>query len=414
MFLSYLQTYAKLHKFANKMFLKMDDGNNILKAKKATRWIFFVCGLGISSWAPMVPFAKDRLGLNDADLGLLLLLLGFGAMIMMPIAGVMMSKMGSRKVVAIGTLVTAFFLPLLLIIPSYAGMAIALFVFGSGIGMVDVGMNSHGVQVQNLFGRSIMSSLHGLFSVGGLFGSLGLGFLMTVGLNPLYASLVISVMLIILLMSQYKNLFNNKFERETIEKHTKIEKNIKEGNHFQWFNKSVLLLGFMCFSVFLSEGVMLDWSAVFLRELKNVPSEFAGVGYGSFSIAMAIMRLTGDKIVEKFNSKIIVLSGCFIASIGLILAIVSPLLPVVLFGFVLMGVGASNIVPIFFSEGGRIKGVSPAIVIPAITTMGYTGQLAGPAFVGYVAYRFSIETAFGLIAFLMLLVAILYHFRKVK
>lgn len=387
--------------------------NDIVKAKKATRWIFFVCGLGISSWAPMVPFAKDRLGVNDADLGFLLLLLGFGAMIMMPVSGVLMSKMGSRKVVAIGILVTALTLPVLVIIPSYAGMAIALFVFGAGIGAVDVAMNSHGVQVQNLYGRPIMSSLHGLFSVGGLFGSLGLGFLMTIGLNPLYASFVISAMLIILLISQYKNLFEDKFEKEAIEKYTKTEVHAKEGNGFQWLNKSVLLLGFMCFSLFLAEGMMLDWSAIFLRELKNISSEFAGIGYGAFSVSMAVMRLAGDKIIERFNSKIIVLCGCFIVATGLMVIIISSLFPVVLFGFILIGIGASNIVPIFFSEGGRIKGVSPSISIPAITTMGYTGQLAGPALVGYVAYRFSLETAFGLIAFLMLLVAVLYHFRKV-
>lgn len=394
----------------------MTKKNDLLKAKKATRWIFFVCGLGISSWAPMVPFAKDRLGINDADLGFLLLLLGFGAIIMMPVAGILMRKIGMRNVMAIGTLITAFTLPLLLIVPSYGGMAIALFIFGSGIGMVDVGMNSHGVQVQNLNGRSIMSSLHGLFSVGGLFGSLGLGFLITMGLDPRHAAVVISIMLVVLLVSQYKNLFDAKYEKGITEKNATLDKPVDnrapQKDYLQWFNKGILLIGFMCFCAFLSEGVMLDWSAIFLRDLKNVPAELTGIGYGVFSIAMAVMRLTGDRIIERFNSMIIVLGGCLVAALGLIIAIMTPFLPLVLFGFMLIGIGASNIVPIFFTEAGRLKGISPAVSIPAITTMGYTGQLAGPALIGYVAFRFSLEMAFGVVAFLMIVVAILYYFRK--
>jgi MFS family permease len=392
----------------------MSVTTRILRAKNATRLIFLVCGLGISSWAPMVPFAKDRLSLNEADLGFLLLLLGLGAMIMMPLAGILMNRIGSRKVIASGALLTAVVLPLLLIIQSYIGMAVALFLFGCGVGTVDVAMNSHGVQVQNLYGRPIMSSLHGLFSVGGLLGSLGLGFLTTLGLNPLHASIAISLILIILLIGQYRNLFNYHFERKTIEEFTKSEKQTTATKRFQLLNKSILLLGFMCFSTFLSEGAMLDWSAVYLRDLKDIQPEFAGAGYAAFSIAMAAMRLTGDKIIEKFSGKIIVVGGCLTAALGLTMIIASSWLPLVFIGFILLGLGASNVVPIFFSEGGRIKGVSPTISIPAITTMGYAGQLAGPAFLGYVAHHFSLELSFSLIAFLMFIVAVLYRFITIE
>jgi predicted MFS family arabinose efflux permease len=387
---------------------------NILQAKRATQLIFLVCGLGISSWAPMVPFAKDRLNLNEADLGFLLLLLGLGAMIMMPLSGILMNKMGSRRVMAIGTLVVACMLPLLLIIPSYTCMAVSLFIFGCGVGTIDVAMNAHGVQVQNLYGRPVMSSLHGLFSVGGLLGSLGLGFLIKLGLVPLYAAVTISLLLVILLLSQYKNLFNYTFEKETIEKFTALQTGTEEVKRFQWYKGSILLLGFMCFAVFLSEGAMLDWSAVFLRDLKNVPSEFSGAGYAAFSVAMAVMRLSGDKIIERFNNKIIVAAGSVVAVIGLVLAIIGISLPIVLIGFILLGMGASNIVPIFFSEGGKIPGVSPTVSIPVITTMGYAGQLAGPALLGFIAHHFSLKTAFGSIAVLLFLVAVIYSLRKNK
>jgi len=392
----------------------MNSSNRLVSAKRATQFVFLVCGLGLSSWAPMVPFAKDRLAINEADLGLLLLLLGLGAMFMMPITGMLMSRFGSRRLILCGVLLAAIMLPLLLIIPSFVGMAIALFFFGAAVGTIDVAMNSHGVQVQNLYGRPIMSSLHGLFSVGGLIGSLGLGFLIKLGLNPMHAALTISILLILLLSSQYKNLFDFKYERETIAQFSEIQTDVKSKGRFQWLNGSILLLGFMCFSVFLSEGAMLDWSAILLRDIKLLPAEFAGLGYAAFSIAMAIMRLSGDKLVERLNNKLIVVGGSLIAVTGLTVVILSAWIPLVLFGFILLGLGAANIVPIFFSEGGRIKGISPTVSISAITTMGYAGQLAGPAILGYIAHLFSLEVAFGTIAAMLLIVAIIYGFRQRK
>lgn len=390
----------------------MHPPNYLLRAKTATQLIFLICGLGISAWAPMVPVVRDRLHLNDADLGLLLLLLGFGAMIMMPLSGFLLRLVGSRRLMAISTILAAVVLPLFLIIPSYTGMGLALFVFGCAMGVIDVAMNTHGVQVQRLYERPIMSSLHGLYSVGGLFGSLGLGFLIKMRLNPLHAAIVIAVLLIALLISQYQYLFSFAAEREMMEKHHKTSDPDKGSRRLQWLNKTLLLLGFMCFSVFLSEGAMLDWGAVFLRDLKNIAPEFAGAGYAAFSFAMAGMRLTGDTILERTSSRTIVIGGGLVAAAGIGLMILVSWLPLVLLGFVLVGLGASNIVPIFFSESGNVKGVSSTAGIAVMTTMGYGGALAGPAILGYVAHALSLEAAFALVAVLMVLVAILYGFGK--
>ncbi len=390
----------------------MDTQKKVTEAKRSTQYMFLICGLGLSSWAPMVPFVKDRLLINEASLGMLLLLLGLGAIIMMPISGLLMQKIGSRRLMGLGTLIVGFTLPSLLIIPGHFGMSVALFIFGCGIGTVDVSMNAHGVQVQNLYGKPIMSSLHGLFSIGGLIGSLGLGLLMKTGLAPLHAAIVISLFMFLVLTISYKRLFELDFEREIIKKFTKVKADARSNGKFQSLNGTIFLLGFLCFSVFLSEGAMLDWSAVFLTDLKGVPLAYSGVGYAAFSIAMAMMRLAGDYIVEKWNAKIIVVAGSFIAMTGLILVILSPWLSLVLLGFVLLGVGAANIVPIFFSEGGKIPGVSPNISISAISTMGYAGQLVGPALLGFIAYQFSLKIAFAGIAFLIFLVAVIYGFRK--
>ncbi|HMI03410.1 MAG TPA: MFS transporter, partial [Pedobacter sp.] len=160
-----LQLFANLQIIA--LVCNMENNQVTTKAKKATQYIFLVCGFAVSSWAPMVPFAKERLHLNDGNLGLLLLLFGTGAISMMPISGYFSKLYGTRIVILISGLVAAIFLPLLLLMPNPWMMGAALFVFGGGIGVIDVAMNSHGIHVQNHYGRPIMSSLHGLFSVGG-------------------------------------------------------------------------------------------------------------------------------------------------------------------------------------------------------------------------------------------------------
>lgn len=383
-----------------------------IRAKRATQLIFLVCGLGIASWAPMVPLAKDRLLLNEANLGMLLLFLGAGAILMMPISGLLIRKIGSRKVIAVSVVLSAFILPWLLVISNVYVMGLFLFAFGCGIGTVDVAMNTHGVQVQNLYDKPIMSSLHGLFSVGGLFGSLGLGFLMKMGLNPIYAAITISSLLILLLITQYKNLFTLEKEQEIILKSSSIDKKEESKGKMQWLDYRVLVLGFMCFIVFLSEGAMLDWSAIFLRDNRGIENEFTGIGYAAFSVAMAAMRLSGDSLVGKLNSKIIVVGGSILAAVGIVIIVFSPWLLVSILGFVLLGMGAANIVPVFITEGGKIKGISPTVTIPVITTLGYAGQLAGPALLGIIAHYFSLSIAFEIIALLFILVATIYQFRK--
>ncbi|MGJ1267244.1 MFS transporter [Sphingobacterium spiritivorum] len=381
------------------------------KAITATKAIFLVCGLAISSWAPMVPYAKDRLGINDADLGILLLLLGAGAIAMMPVSGILSHKYGTRRVILVAALATALILPLLLVISSPIWMGVSLFLFGGALGTVDVAMNAHGVQVQNSAEKPIMSSLHGLFSVGGLFGSLGLGFLIKMGLPPITAIVAICILLICIVSWNFRFLFDMHTEKELIAKFAAAPDE-KKKTGVSWLQASILFLGLMCFITFLSEGAMLDWSAIFLRENKGVAPELAGVGYAAFSVAMATMRLLGDRIISRLDGKTVVVGGSVIAAAGIFIAVAASWLPLTLFGFILLGIGAANIVPVFFSEGGRIRNVPATIAIPVISTMGYAGQLAGPAMLGYISFRFSIDTAFLLIAFLMLIVALTYGLRK--
>lgn len=399
-----MQIYANLHIFAIIMTYEAYNGKHsnritakkIKAARKASLLIFLVCGIGLSSWAPMVPVAKINLGLDDAALGLVLLSLGAGAILIMPFTGMFINKYGSRKITLIAATVISLILPALLLTSSSIQLAIALFIFGAAIGSIDVAMNSHAVIVQDRYGRHIMSSFHGMFSLGGLIGSIGLGFLIKLGLSPTIAAVSISGMLFIIAASQYKNLLPHS-EEEKVDSFAFV---LPKG--------PVLVLGLMCFVFFLAEGSMLDWSAVFLQFNRGFDLEMAGLGYASFSIAMAVMRLTGDKIVHKIGSSKVVLYGALVASAGFMIAVCIPWPGAALIGFVLVGLGAANVVPVFFTAAGNIPNVPTSVSLPAVTTLGYAGQLAGPAMIGFIADAFSLPIALGFVGVLLLIVAFTY------
>ncbi len=352
----------------------------------------------------MVPYVKDKLLLNDSGIGVLLLFLGGGAIVMMPATGWLISRIGSRCVILLATVVIAVTLPSLLLMNSPVQMGVMLFLFGAGIGSVDVAMNAHGVQVQNLFGKPIMSSLHGLFSVGGLLGPLLVLFLLKMNFQPITTLLVLSALLLLIVSMQSGKLMNSGTEKEVIRKYApgKTEEKQKPAS---WLNTRVLFLGIMCFIVFLSEGAILDWSAIFLRDYKGMEEAYLGLGYAAFSVAMAFMRLIGDRIVSRMQSRRVVLAGSLVAVSGFLVLIATPWAIPALAGFVLIGLGAANIVPVLFSEAGQIKNVSSTAALAAVTTIGYAGQLAGPALLGIIAEQTSLSVALGFTGTLMLVVA---------
>ena len=378
----------------------MEEKLRISAARRATLLIFLVCGIGLSSWAPMVPFAKIKLGLNDADLGVVLLALGAGAILTMPLTGLLINKYGSRAVAIVSALVIASLLPLLLLAGSPYQLAAALFVFGAGIGSIDVSMNAQAVVVQERHGSHIMSSFHGMFSLGGLMGSIGLGFLIKAGLSPTYAAVAISALLVFITVTQSRYLLPHSEEAKM------------DGTSFVLPKGPVVLLGIMCFILFLAEGSLLDWSAVFLQFSRGFDPSFSGLGYAAFSVAMAIMRLTGDGIIHRLGPAKVVFYGTLLAGAGFIVAVTIPSAMAALLGFVMVGLGAANVVPIFFTAAGRIPNVPPSIALSAVTILGYSGQLAGPALIGVLAEITSLSWALGLVGLLLFFVAFGYKHRE--
>lgn len=363
---------------------------NTQSAKRSTQIYFLICGLGLSAWAPLVPFAKDRLLLNDSNLGLLLLFLGIGAFCTMPLTGWFAQRIGTKVIILITSLIIAIALPALAIVDTFVGMAATLFVFGMGIGGIDVAMNTHGSLVQSVSGKHIMSALHGLFSVGGLCGPLLISALLKAGLTPFVAVSILAFVILLMTISGYKGLYSHADEK----KHSHGEDEPKtKSNKSAWLNGTVIFLGVMCFISFLSEGAMIDWAALLLRDYRGADEDIAGVGYAAFSIAMATMRFAGDKIIARFNSHTVVIMGSLIAFLGYTLILLINWLPVTLVGLIFIGIGAANIVPVFFSKAGSMRAVPAAAAVSVMGTIGYTGQLAGPAVLGFLAQHFTLPVA---------------------
>lgn len=358
-------------------------------ARIATSCVFLTCGIGMSSWAPMVPYAKSRLALDDASLGLILLALGGGAMLTMPLSGVFINRFGSRAVMLAAIFIFSLPLPVLATTTSPWVLAVFLFIFGGGIGAVDVAMNAQAVVVEKKLGRPVMSSLHGLYSVGGLIGALGLSLLLDRGVALFLCALGVMVLNIGIGLWQFGKLLPHSEDAKV------------DGAVLVLPRGPVVLFGILCFITFLAEGALLDWSAVYLKFSRGFEESDAGVGYAIFSLAMAVGRLTGDFVTSRLGPFATVRYGAFLGAIGYFVTVGVPG-DFSLVGFGLIGLGVANVVPILFSATGRLTDPPPSISIPAITTMGYAGLLSGPALIGFVAEATSLTLALGLIGVALL------------
>jgi predicted MFS family arabinose efflux permease len=358
----------------------------------STRVAFFIAGFGIAAWAPLVPYAKARAGLDEGTLGLLLLCLGVGSILAMPLAGVLASRFGCRRVTIGGTLLICAALPLLATVSSIPGLIAVLFMFGAGLGTVDSTVNLQAVIVERASGKTMMSGFHGMFSLGGIVGAAGVSALLGFGFSPLTAMLVVAVLLLVALCKAAPHMLSYGSERSV--------------PAFAIPHGIVLFIGGMCFIVFLAEGAALDWSAVFLVQERGIDTAYAGLGYAAFALTMTVGRLTGDRIVRRLGATRVMVFGGLTAAAGLFLATFAPNWEFALVGYVLLGAGCSNIVPVLFTAVGKQTVMPESVAIPAITTLGYAGILAGPAVIGFIAHASSLSFAFGLMAVLLVAVAI--------
>lgn len=366
---------------------------NAAPARRATNALFLVCGTATSSWAPIVPFAKTRLGVDEGTLGLILLAFGGGSIVTMPLAGAAIHRWGSRRVAISAALAGCSVLPLLTIATTPALLSLSLFAFGGALGALDVAMNAQAIAIQSALGRSIMSGFHARFSVGGLVGAAVLSALLRADVALPVAVLGIAGTLAVVTLACRARLL--------------LDHGAAAGATLTLVpSRRVVALGALCFISFLAEGAVLDWSAVFLRDLRHVEVSIAGIGYAIFSVAMVTGRLTGDPLTHRFGAERMLAVGAAVAAGGFLIVAGVPGVPAALVGFVLIGFGAANIVPVLFSASGNVPGVPPSVALAGVTTIAYAGLLLGPALIGFVADWTSLPAAFVMVAAMLAVITV--------
>jgi predicted MFS family arabinose efflux permease len=366
---------------------------NRAETRLATRLSFLVAGFAIACWAPLVPYAKERLGVDDAGLGLLLLCLGVGSVVAMPVTGVLSSRLGAKPIIVASGIGLALLLPLLAVAATPLTLGLALFAFGASIGSIDIAINVHAVEVERASSRPLMSGFHAMFSIGGFAGASAMTFLLSARVDALLGAMMGSVLLATAIAVAWPRLLKGSSDAQ--------------GPLLVRPRGGVLLLAALAAITFLVEGAMLDWSALLLIDTNLLTPAYGGLGYTMFAIAMTLGRIAGDRIVALVGDQGTLRWGGLIAIAGLAVVLVAPGPGVALLGFLLIGLGASNIVPVLFRQAGLQRAMPAGLAVAAITTVGYAGILTGPAAIGFVARAVGLPQAFWLLAALLGLVPLL-------
>jgi MFS family permease len=357
-------------------------------ARFATRLAFLVAGFGVSCWAPLVPYAKHRLDVDERTLGFLLLCLGIGSLVSMLFTGMWSARFGTRPVVLASGFGLAASLPLLAIASTPFTLGVSLLLFGATMGSLDVAMNIHAVEVEHGAGEPLLSGFHALYSVGGFAGAAFMTLLLSAGITPLTSVLAGAVLMALAMFATSPRLLRTK---------------AADGEpHFALPRGVVLVIAILSAIMFLAEGSLLDWSALLITGKNLVAVEQGGIGYMLFAIAMTLARFSGDALTARLGDRKIMLWGSLMAIAGFAVLLLTPVVAMAMGAFVLIGLGCANVVPVLFRLAGSQKVMPPGLAIAAITTMGYAGILLGPAMIGFVAKHVGLTMAFWMIPALLL------------
>jgi MFS family permease len=362
------------------------------RARFAAAITFGLHGVAAGSWAGRIPWVKEVRNLSSAGLGLALMGAAIGGLVSAPVAAWLIGRFGSRAMTRLGGVTMAVSVPLVAFSPSLPTIFASLVLFGATSGVLDIAMNANGVVVQERYGRSIMSGLHGMWSLGGLTGSALAGLAAHANLGAPAHLLLVGIALGA--ASLASGFWLTPAPRA------------QAGKSLAWPGRGLLLLGAVIFCGLFAEAAAADWSGVYLRTAAHAPQDVAAWGYAAFSLAMAGARLAGDRLVERVGSARLVRAAALTGACGLSLALLVPVTPVVIFAFAVLGLGMATVVPLTFSAAGRTPGYDPGTAVAAVATVGYGGWMLAPPVIGFVAQGTSLTFALALVAVMTALIAV--------
>ncbi|HLX92738.1 MAG TPA: MFS transporter [Puia sp.] len=371
----------------------MDDLLILEQRKKRTlrfsvATFFFVAGLCFASWASRIADIQSTLHLNNAELGSVLLGLPVGLLLSLPFAGILVARFGSRNVVLSAAFSYALLLPLLGLTISGWQLMLGLFLYGISGNILNISVNTQAVGAEYIFGRSIMASFHGIWSLAGFAGAALGALFISLHFLPYQHFLIIAATASFLIIRASSNLIPldvNSSEQRPV---------------FSLPDKSLINLGFIAFCSMICEGTMFDWSSVYFKRVIRPSNDLIAAGYTAFMCTMALGRFAADHLASKYGKRrVLQLSGVLTAA-GLLLAITAPYFFPAIAGFLLVGAGVSSVVPFVYSIAGKSKTLSSGVALAAVSTIGYFGFLVGPPVIGFIAQIVNLRVSFCVIAIL--------------
>ena len=356
--------------------------------------LFFLLGLCFASWASRIPNVQQTMGISEAGLGGVLLAIPLGQLVSLPLAGWLVAKEGSRKVVLWGVLLYAAALVGLGWATNLYQLLPCLVIFGVGGNLTNISVNTQAVGVERLYEhKPIMASFHGLWSLAGFVaaavGSFMIGHAVAPGVHFLFIAAFIVAGLVV--SAGY-----------TVPEDSGADPNQPI---FVKPDKELLGLGAIAFCALICEGAMFDWSGVYFKKVVLADEGWVGAGYTAFMSTMALGRFGADWLAGRLGARrVIQLSGLLTAT-GLLIAVLRPTLGTALLGFLLVGFGTSAVVPLVYSAAGKSTRMSAGMALASVSTIGFFGFLLGPPVIGFVAGASSLRVSFALIALMGLCVS---------
>jgi MFS family permease len=348
--------------------------------------LFFLAGITFASWASRIPHIKEQLHLSDGALGSVLFALPLGLMTGLPIAGWAVTKFGSKATATFATILYPLTLITLGVATEVWQLVAGLFCFGLWGNMLNISVNTQAVGVESLYGRSIMASFHGVWSLAGFTGA-GVGTLMvSAGVPPIAHFIVVAATMLLLVLVAHR--YTLPADKGSGGKQTLFAKP----------DRSILLLGLIAFSSMACEGTMFDWSGVYFSKIVKVPASSTTIGYVAFMCTMAAGRFASDRLLTRFGVKpMLRMSGILIAS-GIAIAILFPFIIPATIGFLLVGFGVSSVVPTVYGLAGKTKTMSPGMALAAVSSISFFGFLLGPPLIGFISEATNLKWSFAVMA----------------
>lgn len=367
------------------------------------RWavaaMFGLNGMMMGAWAPQIPLLLPRHDITESTLGLLILVLGIGAVGSMLFSGRLIQRLGSRRMVIGFGILTLPMLPLIVLAPNLPLLALAMAAFGAVVGCMDVSMNANAVEVESRLGRAIMSSSHGFWSLGGFVGG-ALGGLVLARFGAEVQALAVAGIALVILLGAGPLMVGDPPA-------ARVPGNI-EPRHALFPRQPILwILGAMALFAMVPEGAILDWAALYLANELGAGLERSGLAFGLFSGSMAIMRFAGDNIRNRFGAVATLRVSGLIGAAGMMVGAAAPTDLIAVAGFTFAGIGIANTVPIMFSAAGNQPGIPSGAGIATVTMLGYCGILVAPSSIGFVAEAVGFRITFAALALLLLIVVAL-------